>query len=331
MPSTDLATFHETSRALDFRGPLTSLLDAFRRGHFADRARAREASALASHLAELRVAWDRVFPAFPACPWTRRTLTWEHHRGERDAYLRRLIIAYVPADDTGRHLIVNPAAVAGRHARMLARALPACKIVATDIDPRGDRLYRLLGARRLRGLTNYRFARESVFEPDLGRRPAAVVFFGACGVVTDGCMDYARAVRSPFLICRSCCHDNIGGNMKIAIRPRPINAFFLAKNGWFAWVRRWGRGSYFSDRYGPDAYPRSRAARACLDTATLLAIARHSPNSDICRSIIDLDRCLYLRENGYDVLYREELFFAHKRPGPPHPHRTNHFDSGIRS
>ena len=31
----------------------------------------------------------------------------------------------------------------------------------------------------------------------------------------------------------------------------------------------------------------------------------HTPDSDICRSLIDLDRCLLLREQGYDVLYRE--------------------------
>ena len=43
------------------------------------------------------------------------------------------------------------------------------------------------------GLRNYRFVRENVYEPDLERRPAAVVFFGACGSVTDGSIDYAIA------------------------------------------------------------------------------------------------------------------------------------------
>ena len=50
-----------------------------------------------------------------------------------------------------------------------------------------------------------------------------------------------------------------------------------------------------------------------LDTDTIMEMARNSVDSDICRSVIDLDRCLFLQENGYDVLYREELFFAHRR------------------
>jgi hypothetical protein len=50
-----------------------------------------------------------------------------------------------------------------------------------------------------------------------------------------------------------------------------------------------------------------------MDSDTIIAIARNSADSDICRSLIDLDRCLYLQEHGYDVMYREELFFAHKR------------------
>jgi len=35
--------------------------------------------------------------------------------------------------------------------------------------------------------------------------------------------------------------------------------------------------------------------------------------------LIDLDRCQFLDESGYDVMYREELFFAHRRDGfgPP--------------
>ncbi|MHC4775340.1 MAG: hypothetical protein ACYTBR_08750, partial [Planctomycetota bacterium] len=54
---------------------------------------------------------------------------------------------------------------------------------------------------------------------------------------------------------------------------------------------------------------------------TIISIARNTPDSDICRSLIDLDRCLFLKENGYDVMYREELFFAHQAgnttgPGP---------------
>ncbi len=47
------------------------------------------------------------------------------------------------------------------------------------------------------------------------------------------------------------------------------------------------------------------------------AIAQNSVDSDIRRSPIDLDRCLFLQENGYDVMYREELFFARRRGEAP--------------
>lgn len=57
----------------------------------------------------------------------------------------------------------------------------------------------------------------------------------------------------------------------------------------------------------------ARRVQELLDSATILDIAKNSYDSDICRAIIDLDRCLFLQENGYDVLYREELLFSHKR------------------
>jgi len=72
-------------------------------------------------------------------------------------------------------------------------------------------------------------------------------------------------------------------------------------------------GFYFSNRHRRDAYPRSNVGKKILDSNTIIEVAQNSFDSDICRSIIDLDRCLFLQENGYDVLYREELFFAHKR------------------
>ena len=309
-----LEAFHETSRKLDFVGPLESLLNEFRRGNIADKDRTQEDSAIKSHLGEHYKKWDLVFPTFPECPWKRRTLTWEYHRGRRDAYLRYLIVTHVPQHDTGARLIINPAAVDGRHARWLAHKLPAHEVVGTDIDPLGDRLYRFVSSWKYPKLKNYRFVRESIFEPDLERRPTAVIFFGACGSLTDGCMDYAIAVDAPFLICRSCCHDNIGGNTDIVRRPRPVNWFFALKNWGYAQLKQSRKGYYFSDRYARDAYPRSQAAREIMDTDTIIAIARNAPDSDICRSVIDLDRCLFLQEHGYDVMYREELFFAHRRP-----------------
>jgi hypothetical protein len=292
------------------------LLSEFRRERIADKDRTREDSAIRSHLGEHNAAWDLVFPKFPDCPWKRRTAAWEWHRGQRDAYLKRLIIAHVPEHEPGDRLIVNPATVFGRHARSLARELPAYDVIGTDFDPGWNRLYWLVNFWKYPGLQNYRFVRENIFEPDLERRPAAVTFFGACGPVTDGCMDYAIAVSSPFLICRSCCHDNIGGNTEIVRRPGQLNAFFAWKNRQFARYKRKGNGFYFSDRYLENAYPRSKAARERMDPGTIIAIARNSVDSDICRSLIDLDRCLYLQEKGYDVMYREELFFAHKRRPP---------------
>ena len=231
MSKPGLAAFHETSRKLDFIGPLESLLNEFRCGNIADRNRVQEALAIQSYFGEHHEAWDRVFPTFPECPWKRRTITSECHRGRRDAYLKRLIVTHVPEHEAASRLIINPIAVLGRHARSLARELPAYEVVGSDIDPWWDRIHRLVSLWKYHKPRNYRFVRENIFEPDLGRRPAAIVFFGACGSVTDGCMDYAIAVNSPFLICRSCCHENIGGNTEIVRRPgHPINDFFAWKN-----------------------------------------------------------------------------------------------------
>ena len=42
-------------------------------------------------------------------------------------------------------------------------------------------------------------------------------------------------------------------------------------------------------------------------------MARCSAESDICRTIIDLDRCLHLVENGYTAWYRGELIVAERK------------------
>jgi hypothetical protein len=41
-------------------------------------------------------------------------------------------------------------------------------------------------------------------------------------------------------------------------------------------------------------------------------MARCSPESDICRAIIDLDRYLYLAERGFRVEYQGELIVAER-------------------
>ena len=110
---------------------------------------------------------------------------------------------------------------------------------------------------------------------------------------------------APPLICRTRCHDNIGGNVELVSRPNPVNRFFRFKNWAYRRLKRHPKylGLYFSDRYDPAAYPRSQGAATVTTSNELLDVARHSTDSDICRTIIDLDRYLPLREKGYSVLY----------------------------
>ncbi|MFC1639898.1 hypothetical protein ACFL3B_03945 [Gemmatimonadota bacterium] len=315
MNSRFLTEFHSLCRHLDHRISLEALLDEYRRGNIADPDRTKEDAAIETHLADMTVVWDRLFPQFPAARWKRRTTMWEYNRGQRDEYLQQLLTTHIREEQSRSRLIVNPATVFGRHAMSLARELEDYEVVGTDIDVAPHRLYRLVSSLKYPRLSNYRFERENIFDPDLNRRPAAVTFFGACGVVTDGCIDYAIGIESPLLLCRSCCHECIGGNTDIVKRPSWMYWGFYGKNLSMKWIERRfaGTGYYFSDRHRAEAYPRSRAAREIMDSDTMIDVARNSVESDICRSIIDLDRCLFLQENGYDVLYREELFFAHKR------------------
>jgi hypothetical protein len=61
--------------------------------------------------------------------------------------------------------------------------------------------------------------------------------------------------------------------------------------------------------------------RELSGTDEFLAVARDSPDSDVCRAIIDLDRYLYLVEQGYRVEYQGELLVAERenraRPSRP--------------
>ena len=212
--------------------------------------------------------------------------------------------------DTENRVIVNPASVEGRQARYLARDLPKFEIIGSDIDARWEALYRRVC---LRSQKNYRFVQESIFEPDFGRRPVAIVFFGACGSVSDGAIDYGVEVESPFLIFRTCCHDNISGNYEIVKKWSMINRYYAFKNWQFSKYKKRNNGFYFTDKYNQNAYPRSKAARDMADSETFLQVARNAVDSDICISIIDLDRAILLQEQGYDVMYRDEVFFALKR------------------
>jgi hypothetical protein len=304
-----LDTFHDVSSGMDFSEALGLLLNEFRRGRIADRARLLEETAIHTHLGKHIQAWDSVFPEFPKYSEKRRTLLRLFKRERKDTYIRRLVVDALKDFDTENHVIVNPATVEGRQAMYLARALPHFEIIGTDIDPRWEALYRRVCRKSQK---NFRFVQESVFEPDLERRPVAVVFFGACGSVSDGAIDYGVKVESPFLIFRTCCHENIGGNCEIVKKRSMINRYLAMKNWQFARYRKRDNGFYFTDKYNQDAYPRSKAARDLADSETFLKVARNAVDSDICVSIIDLDRAIYLQEQGYDVMFREEVFFAHR-------------------
>ena len=229
-------------------------------------------------------------------------------KGRRDAYLRDIIINCARLTNQPNRLIVNVAAVYGGNARLLAQALPQFEVLATDIDPRGDAVFSIFS----KTLNNYRFLPENVYQPNLNRRPTIIVFFGACGSLTDASMQYAIDVYSPFLICRSCCHDNTGGNTDLERRWTLTHWIASLKNIKFTYYSKKTPGYYFCDRYNKSVYPKSKVAKELMSSETFMHIVRNCADSDICRFIIDLDRCLYLQEHDYDVLYREELFFAHK-------------------
>ena len=313
MKPSSLDAFHEASREVNYGRAMEALLHEFRKGNISNIGHAQEDRAIVSNLGPLLLAWDRTFAAFPVAPWMSRSITWLHYRGMRDAYLKQLAVSHIPEERDGSRLIVNPVAVFGRHARWLARERPDCEVIGTDIQTKWDRLYRLVSFLRYPGLKNYRFARENIYEPDTSRRPVAVVFWGACGSLTDAAMDYAIEVSAPFLIFRACCHDNIGHNIRTAKRLSLLSLLFAAKSIVMSGRKRRKTGFYFSDRYGRADYPRSSIGKELLDSSDMIAAARNSVESEICRSLIDLDRCMYLKENGYDVLYRDELFFAHRR------------------
>jgi hypothetical protein len=139
---------------------------------------------------------------------------------------------------------------------------------------------------------NFSFVKDNIFEPQLKVQPTAVVFFGACGAVSDGALDYAIASGAKYVMCRTCCHENIGGNVTVAARPNALNRFFRFKNRVYDRVRKTPKyaGFYFSPKYAPGAYPRSAAGGRLSSTDEIMAVARNSTDSDICRAIIDLDR-----------------------------------------
>ena len=313
MSRTFLESFRSASGKADHEHALRILLGFFRDGKIGPREREIEESAIAAALSDHHSAWRAVFPSLPRSPVVTSTV-WEMTlRGKKDAYLRKLIVSALQGLRAEAGPVINPVADFGKHARALARDLPARKVLATDIDANLNRFYSILYRITHRAQRNYTFARESIFSPTYGRSPSAVVFFGACGSLMDAAMDYAIAETAPLLMCRACCHENIGCCTDLARYPTWLNFFFWIKNRAFEIYKARNRGCYFSSNYGQDAYPRSATASAVSSPKELHEVARNTLESNICRSIIDLDRCLRLRESGYDVLYERGIFYGISR------------------
>lgn len=287
---------------------LKALLEEFRAGHVGQRQFERDR--LQAHLAELSRQWDESFPGLPDEPFAYSSFRGVSRRGVRDTYLKVTIVELLGGIEGEGKTIINPVCVWGRHARDLARGLVQYRVIGTDIRSEMDRLYGRMPF--VKTPENYEFRQEDIFEPTLETRPTAVVFFGACGSLSDAAMDYAIEAGAGYVICRTCCHENVGGNTEIVKQFNLLNLLFRLKNLIYAQRCRQKTGEYFSPKYTENQYPRSEIARGLSHSAEFIEIARRTVDSDICRSVIDLDRYLHLAEAGYDVLYRAEMFVARK-------------------
>jgi hypothetical protein len=288
---------------------LAGLLDEFRNGRIV--APAAEAKGMERHTGALSARWNDQFPGFPAGFFPYTSIRGFYYRGHRDAHLKD-IISRLLADHGAETTVVNPACVFGRHAWHLATRLPSARVIGTDIDSRWHWMYRSLKVGK--HPRNFTFLKDNIFTPQLDAKPTAVVFFGACGAVSDGALDYAITSGARYVICRTCCHENIGGNVTVTARPSLVNRMFRFKNRVYNLMKQKPkyRGFYFSPRYTANAYPRSAAGRSLCSPDEFLAVARDSVDSDICRAIIDLDRYLHLAEHGFRVEYQGELFMAER-------------------
>ena len=290
---------------------LEGLLSLFRAGQIISPELERRG--IEQYTSSLAARWNRRFSGFPSeyLPYT--SFRGQFHRSRRDAHLRDIIVRVLADNDSAATVIVNPACAFGIHACKLASRFARATVIATDINTVWYRLYRFVQWYRVPD--NCSFAKDNVFSPRLEVQPTAVVFFGACGSVTDAAMDYAIHSRAKYLMFRTCCHDNIGGNTVINKHPSLVNLFFRLKNREYRRIQSKAKyaGYYFSESYPVNAYPRSKEGASVSASEEFQAIARHSADSDICRAIIDLDRCLYLVEKGYKVVYQGELFVAERR------------------
>jgi hypothetical protein len=234
-------------------------------------------------------------------------------RAAKDRRLKGIIRQVASGPE--RIVIVNHCCVFARHARQLAHELQHAFVVAADIDPLWHNLYSLSEALQLRATpANYRFIEENIYQSWLQCRPHALCVFGGCGSLLDAAIDVALRLRAPHLVLRACCHENIGMNTQLSTRAFTLwNLGHRLKNIAYRYYHR-AHGFYGDTRYGPDAYPRSRTARAILRPHDFLRPAQHSVDCWLCRMLIDLDRSLFMIENGYCVRgYLEGMFVAVRR------------------
>ncbi|HPR63761.1 MAG TPA: hypothetical protein PK014_06015 [Thermoanaerobaculia bacterium] len=300
------------ARVIAYSSVFGELMDLYRTNTANSRNRiptVREVDPILSPVIE---GWSSCLPPLPRIPFGRTSIWREGMRGLKDTYLKNQLYQILRDSESGRNVIVNPISVFGRHSRDLARALPACEVISTDITSTWNTIFRHTSARLFRATPNYRFVRESIYDPDVTRRPEAVVFFGACGSLTDASIDYAVTVESPILAARTCCLENIAGNTKMVKHWTLINILFRMKNWEFSRYKKTGKDYYFSPFYNVNAYPRSQFARMTSNSDEFLRIAQDAVDNPLCRELINIDRCLHLEEHGYNVLYRQELFFAFK-------------------
>ena len=80
----------------------------------------------------------------------------------------------------------------------------------------------------------------------------------------------------------------------------------------YAKKRKKGKGDYFFQKCSRDRYPTSEAAKALSNSDEFMEASRNSVDSDVCRTITDMDRYLRLVENLYGMWYKGELFVARK-------------------
>ena len=234
------------------------LLDEFREANICDKK--DECKSINKHLRDLSRRWSQQFPGLPENYFPYSSAIGVSRRSVRDKYLNEIIVKQFKTQEQNdrNRTILNPACVFGRHARYLASRLENFKVVGTDINPVYNRFYEYI----CKTPDNYEFIQDDIFKPTVKILPLAVVFFGACGSLTDAAMDYAIGTNCPYLICRTCCHDNIGGNTAIVKRFTALNWASRFKNFNHSRRRRKGKGDYFSDKYSKEQYPRSKAARA---------------------------------------------------------------------